>query len=182
MKVNIRGKKVLIFGLNGTGKTTLAKYISRFYKTLVLTLNGYEWVKEDVTLLQCNAIEDFKKWLSLIINKELYKKAELIIFDDFDLFFQHHFDYDVNFQNLIYRNRHLNNISIIAITRRPQNLPSKYYEVFDILVGFRIEAPNVITKLNQIYPGLGEMVKNLDNYVFIWKEIGKEPIKAKVRL
>lgn len=171
-------KKILIFGLNGTGKTHLAKYLSRFFKSGVITLNSYEWKEEDVLIFESPNIETYEFWLNQITqNSELRKNINCVIIDDFDVFFTSHLQNLKAFSDLVFRNRHLG-LTVIAITRRPQNIPTKYYEIFEILVGFTIEATNVINKLNEIYQGLGDMVKNLPykSYKFVWKEIGKPPV------
>jgi hypothetical protein len=99
------------------------------------------------------------------------------------VFFQSHLQNLPVFSELVFRNRHIGKgVTLIAITRRPQNIPTKYYEIFEHLVGFTIESTNVIQKLNEIYPNLGDMVKNLPykSYQFVWKSIGKKPFVGRV--
>jgi hypothetical protein len=178
----LKNTKILIFGLNGTGKTYLAKYLSRFFKSFVITLNPKEWIDEDVVIAECKTIDDYEFWLNQYRNK-FCSKLDCVIIDDFDVFFQSHLQSLPVFSELMFRNRHIGKgITIIAITRRIQNIPTRYYEIFEHLVGFTIESTNVIQKLNEIYDGLGDMIKALPykSYIFVWKTVGKEPFKAKV--
>jgi len=174
----LQNKKILIFGLNGTGKTYLAKHLSRYFKTFVITMNSYEWKNENVVVGECKLIEDYKFWCDFVVSNYNKLKVNLVILDDFDVFFEHHLETLPSFQNLVYRNRHMG-LSVIAITRRPQNLPAKYWEAFDILVGFTVHSPTTVQKLNQIYPSLGDMVAKLQigSYKFVWYD-GKNPPKV----
>ena len=177
-------RRILIFGLNGTGKTYLAKKLSDYFRAFVITLNPDEWKEKDVVVGECRIVDDFKFWLDALLNKSIIQKLNLncVILDDFDTYFDSHFESLPSFQNLIFRNRHIHKgVTIIAITRRPQNIPAKYYEVFDILVAFANTSPNVFKKLNEIKEGLGDLVRNLtiESHKFVWYEAGKEPIIAK---
>ena len=179
MRVSLKNKKVLICGLNGTGKTYLSKYLARHHKAFVITMNPHEWETEDVIVGKCESVNDFEYWLKSW--KVLKGTIDMIILDDFDMFFRTHLDTLKEFSDLVYRNRHYG-VSVIAITRRPQNIPTKYYEIFEVLAIFTLESPTAIEKFNQIYNGLGELVKQLPykSYKFVWKEIGQEPKIMKV--
>jgi hypothetical protein len=182
---NLLNRRILIFGLNGSGKTHLAKKLSDFFRAFVITLNPDEWKEKDVIVGECKTIDDIKFWLDSLISKNIVKKLNLncVILDDFDVYFDSHFEALPSFQNLIFRNRHIHKgVTVIAITRRPQNIPAKYYETFDILVAFANSSPNVFKKLNEIKEGLGDLVKTLtvESHKFVWFEIGKEPIVMKV--
>jgi len=181
----LRNRRILIFGLNGTGKTYLARKLSDYFNTFVITLNPNEWKDKPVIVGECKSLDDFKFWLDFLVLKNNITKLKIncIILDDFDTYFTSHFESLPSFQNLIFRNRHIGDgLTIIAVTRRPQNIPARYYETFDILVAFANQSTNVFDKLNQLKEGLGDLVKTLtvESHRFVWFEIGKEPKVMKV--
>jgi len=181
----LRNRRILIFGLNGTGKTYLARKLSDYFNTFVITLNPDEWKDKDVLIGECKSLDDFKFWLDFLISKRnvIKLKINCIILDDFDTYFSSNFETLPSFQELVFRNRHIGDgLTIIAVTRRPQNIPTRYYETFDILVAFATQAPNVFRKLDEMKEGLSNLVKSLtiESHKFIWYEIGKKPILAKI--
>jgi hypothetical protein len=174
----LQNKKTLVFGLNHTGKTFAVKYLSQFFKTFVITRTPEEWNDTKAYVGKCIADADFEFWMDQYI-KRFSKMFNCVILDDFDTFFSSHLDSSPAFSTLMFRNYHIEKgVTIFAITRRPQNLPTKYYEIFENIMAFSIEAPNVIQKLNQICENFGEMVKSIPygSYQFYFKSIGNAPV------
>lgn len=186
------GKKIAIIGLTGTGKTTLAKYISRKFATLVYTPHiarvgeeiKTEWDDEDVMVfLWEDFYNDFSLACKFVKEKALERKLEMFVIDEFDLLYRNNFEVSKEFLDLSINHRHYNNLSIVGITRRPQNIPTTFFEECHILFIFTTEAPNVVQKLNNIYPKLGDMARNLKKHEFIVKIAGKEPfVSEPIRL
>ncbi len=194
MKLNredLKGKKITIMGLTGTGKTTLAKYIAKKFKTLVYTPHitkigdqiKSEWDKENVFLYYPeNFYDDFPIVCDFVKKKANEGKIDLFVIDEFDMLYRNNFQVDQSFIDLSINHRHYGNLSILAITRRPQNIPTTFFEECHFLFIFGIESPNVVQKLNSIYPKLGDMARSLTGHDFIVKERGKEPFITRLKL
>lgn len=180
-------KNMLIGGLHQSGKTYLAKYISKIgnYKTLVFSPYEEEWINENVYYVKTNDyVKDFPKWCKNIINMAKKDEINLVIFDDADMLFRSHLDTSPELRTLVTGNSHFGSkgLGIIWITKRPQDIPTRIYNLCQIIAFFPMESPQVIKLLNNIYDGLGDTVKMLKwgTYEFILKKLGEKPIKVKV--
>ena len=182
MKIDLTKKKMIIAGIQGSGKTFLAKSLSKPYKVMVYTPYFEEWKNEDVILVQHkDFVLDYPFWCSQAIKFSKAKKINLFITDDADILFKHHFDTSQELRQMVIGHKHFN-LSLIFVTRRLQDIPTRIYGTMEYFALFTIEEPNTIRKLNEIYEGLGDMTKNLpyQSYQFVLKEIGKKPIVVKV--
>ncbi|MEM5867226.1 MAG: ATP-binding protein [Candidatus Aenigmatarchaeota archaeon] len=182
MLINLKNKKMLIAGIQGTGKTYLAKFLSKPFKTMVYTPYLEEWKDEKVVLVRYkDFVQDYPFWCSQAIKFAKAKKINLFITDDADILFRHHFDTSQELREMVIGHRHYG-LALIFVTRRIQDIPTRIYGIMEFFALFTIEEPNAIAKLNQFYDGLGDLVKSLPykSYQFILKEIGKKPVRCKV--
>ena len=176
-------KKILIAGLTGSGKTEAAKYFGKQFKTVVYTPHRKEWTKENVYIYKGNFLNDIEPFINNRIKWGKKKLIRYVIIDESDLLFSNKSKIGTGFKDFIINHRHYG-LGLIMITRRPQNLPTQIYEEFHHMLLFPFESPNVTKKLNNIYDGLGDMVKRLkfDDHKFILKTIGEPPIISKIKL
>ena len=181
--VDFSNQKVIICGLQGSGKTTLAKKMVMNKRAMVYTPHLDEWedMPNNIILYKhknfYSDIEDFLR-LAKKLGKE--HKIDGIVIDEFDMIFKSNYDVNkIDIMNDIVLNHRHYNIFLIGITRRPQDIPAKIFESSKYIISFALQSPNAIKKFNEIYPGMGEMIKNLDFYKreFVLKEIAKEPLK-----
>jgi len=182
LNLNLTNKKIIIAGIQGTGKTYLVKYLSRFFNAVVYSPYYDEWKDEDVVYIKAkDFVSEFPSWCSKVKALALKKKVNLFIIDDADLLFKHHFDVSKEFRDLHIGHRHYG-LAIAYVTRRIQDIPTKIYGSCEFLALFSIESPQAIDLLNRFHEGLGDRVKAIPygSYQFLLKEIGKEPILAKV--
>ena len=179
---DLKEKKMVIMGLTGTGKTTLAKFIAKKFKTLVYTPHKYEWLNEDVYLyVPDDFYNDFSYVVDFVKKKAKEGKIDLLVIDEMDLLIRNNYQIENNFLDLLINHRHYG-LSILGITRRLQNIPTQFYEECHFLFVFAIQSPNAIKKLNDIDGKIGDMAKNLKGHDFIVKKQGEEPFITRLKL
>lgn len=192
-KEDLKEKKSLIIGLTGSGKTELAKVISRPLKTMIYTphitkLPGgkikSEWMDQDVTIyLWDNYKADMEGFCLMVKNEAIKGNIEHVVFDELDLLTRTNFDIPESFFDLLINHRHFGRLSITGIARRPQSTPTAFYEEIHNIYIFNTESPNATKKLNSIFEGLGDKAKTLQKYEFIFKQSGNPDMPVqKLRL
>lgn len=186
MKIDLktRYKRTVIIGMGGTGKTELVKMVTKqFRNPLVYGVYPEEWEKESdkVTIFipKDFTIETFDRFVGKLINTQSNpdSKHDALIVDDADLFFDSNFIKKSNINRLFISMRQLG-LSIILISKRPQNLSTKTYENADYVIVFAVEGINVKKYLHNLHEDMEELMEKLsvDEHNFIVKEAGKKPI------
>lgn len=183
MKIDINNPvKICIIGMQGAGKTELVKkLVKQFKKPLVYGVYPEEWKNEDVVIYKpsdfsINAFEKFS--FDLIQLQTKNKTYDCLIIDDADLFFnKNSLSLFPNINRLIISQRQLK-LSLIFISKRPQNLSTKIYENSDYIFIFAVEGVNVKKYLLNLHDEMINLLGFLsrEKHNFILKEIGKEPI------
>ena len=180
-KEQLTAKKITVLGIQGSGKTYLAKYISQSYKSFVYSPHYKEWDDTKVYAYAIDSVKqfitDFPSMCAKIKELALSGKINMFIIDEADLLFKSNYDINDALNDLVLSHRHYG-LALMFITRRPQDIPTKIMETCHFIFAFALEGDNAIKKLNNIRSGFGESVKTLkDNeFKFYIKEIGKEPI------
>lgn len=185
-KVQLKNKKILITGLGGRGKTYLAHEFSRFFKCLVYTqhkddIKKYWGADPNITIASPKSfIKDFPFWCLIAKLMAENHKIDMFIVDDSDAIFKSHFDTCQELSDLTVNNWHYG-LGMMFLSRRPQDLPTKVYNAFEILCLFSIDAPQAIKILNDYSAGLGDQVKALpyESHEFYYKHVGQEPVRLK---
>jgi len=178
----IKNKKIVISGIQGSGKTTLAKNIARRFRTAVYTPHRYEWQNENVVIFKFDDfVSDFGFFCSKVKEFAKEKKIDCFIVDEFDLLVKNFFSVNSEFFDLWVNHRHYG-LTIVVVTRRLQDLTTRIYNTAEFLCLFKIESPQVRELLNKVSDGLGDAVQKLDYFEFIVKQIGKEPRRVKLKL
>jgi len=181
--MDFSNQKVVICGLQGSGKTTLAKKLVMNKRTLVYTPHLDEWedMPDNIILYKWrNFYTDVEEFLKIAKKLGLKREIDGVVIDEFDMLFKSNWDINkIEILNDITINHRHYNLFVIGITRRPQDVPSKIFESSKYIISFALQSPNAIRKFNEIYTKMGDMIKKLDYYKheFLIKEIAKEPIK-----
>ena len=163
--MDLKGKKMLIFGLNGSGKTVWAKkQIRDNFKQPLIWCNPEhikDWDKEPrgfiyspTAMSEQGELLELKEFITGLKRVQTdttgnYKPYDCVVFDDFDSI--------VNRQSLPYELKDLNannrvwkDLTVIFIIRRPEQLNTDIVETCHYLVAFAIEGENTLSKLKNI--------------------------------
>lgn len=188
-KLNIKndGSKIAVLGLQGSGKTYFTKKLLKIYKhPVVFQVNKDDNYQQDkgVLVYQAETPNEFFKFINFIhpiIKKqaqEKTKKIDCLVIDEADLYLSNNFVVNGNdlFNDLVANHRHYG-ISMIFISRRPQDISTKVLESCKYLIIFPLQGANAKKKLNDIYSNMGNLVYKLKykEYSFIFKKIGEAP-------
>ena len=178
---NIKNHKIIICGLQGSGKTYFSKKIVRELglKCLVFSPHRHDFIKEpDNFIFYSNStkdnIEDFCRQAIQLGKKGL---INCVLIDEFDMLFKNNFDVGKNATDIFANHRHYG-LAIIGITRRPQDIPTYFVESAKYVVSFSIQGENARKKFNNLYRGMGDMViedLTYKNYDFVIKKIAEPP-------
>lgn len=187
---DLKDQKFCIFGLQGSGKTYLAKHIleNEFKKPMIYVVHNEDFKdtraarwnppKDRDGLLVGGKMleEDFNLFIRQAIKFGKQKKIDLVVIDEADMFFQWNYNISGVMNDLVLNHRHYN-LSVCFISRRPQDIPTKIVESSKALFVFSLEGDNAYKKLRNINPELEEKVKTLKHkdYHFVVKEVGKAP-------
>jgi len=181
--MEIKPHKLIICGLQGSGKTYKARELIKNYKTLIISPHKHDFkdFENDKTkyYMYCDNGKDLETILEKV-NKLLKTKKwyiDGILIDEADMFFSSNYDVKPNLNDFIINHRH-KNVFLILITRRPQDIPSKIFESSKYIIIFSLQGANIQKKFNDMYKGLGDMILqlNYEKHEHILKEIGKSPI------
>lgn len=179
----LRGRKWCDYGIQGSGKTELAKRIinEQFAnRTLVITPSGqrYEWENAAVKCfyMGVHTIEELENAAKFVKTKAQQGKIKLLLIDEADLWLKHNFDLTPQLNELITSHRHFD-LSIGFITRRPQDIPTVVTESSYAHFIYKMEGVNALNKLENMHPAMRELMQKIDypKHNFIVKELGKEP-------
>lgn len=183
--VDLRKQKTTICGLQGSGKTYLAKHLIRKkdLKVLVYSPHKHDFKGESDNFIYYkydsfkDDIEQFLKY-----GKKLCQKDQIdgVLIDEMDMVFKNIHDIKAGSTDVFVNHRHYN-MTLIGITRRPQDIPAYYFESGGNVISFALQGSNVRKKFEKVYKGMGKMVcrdltyKRESPNPFVVKEIGKKP-------
>lgn len=170
--INLVGMRACIFGLPGSGKTTLAKHLLKQYpKHFIYDYHGE--YKDCSEAQHCKhykpmsiAVEEFNK----VIDFAMLQDVDLIAIDEANIFCPNRIPLCDAMRKLNDTNRHLRNekgIGFICIARRPVQLHTDLVELAHYLFIFGLKGKNDRQYLNSLVEGLGDAVAQLCPFHFI---------------
>lgn len=183
MTLKINNQKLMVMGLQGSGKTHYSREIIKRnnYNVLVYSPHQHDFKNEPDNFIYFkfyDFVKDFEGFCKYAIELGKQKLIDGVLIDEFDLILKNNYDLKQNTTDLFINHRHYN-VFLIAVSRRPQDIPAKIFESAKYMVCFALQGENVKTKFNNIYKGFGDMILNLnyETHEYIFKEIGKPPRK-----
>jgi len=195
-----KGHKIMISGVQGTGKTNMARYlITRISNHAVALRNvtHYDAMPDKLmTLIDRDRAEDDGEQLeriakTLVTQYEAWlddngdkPKIDTLVVDEAEMFFDHVASLKPYVKELMMKHRHYG-ITIIMITRRPQDVASYVNESSKFKIIYYIDGVNVKKYISSLHEDMDEYLDSLDldSYEYILKEMGKPPkVSEKVPL
>lgn len=174
------GKKILVTGIQGSGKTYYTKwFIKKYFKKTITYRVTSDFDKENVYLYrpaENQVLGEFKEFGKHVRNLAKDGKISCCVVDEADLFFHNNFEISEEWNDLILMHRHYG-LTIIFITRRPQDVPTRMVESCHHIFIFKLEGANAKKKFQAIDPRIVDLMEKLDydRHNFIWKQLGEVP-------
>lgn len=194
MKFDIKAQKLMIVGINGSGKSNAGYYIAskQFRRFILLTPHQEDLKTAPKNAIPVLAVDLDEKELDSIfeVAKQLAneRKIDGIMVDDLDVFIKDEADLKKcpHLKDALINHRHWgkknkedkNGLGIIFMSRRPQNVPASLFEICEYNMIFSSPtSDNVKRKYNAIHEGLYEQVQTLKykEYKFVVKKVGEVP-------
>ena len=167
--ISLRGKTFVVFGLRGTGKSTLVNYIANQFKTKALVYDTLNEVPQDAsydsyTPINRYNVGEVETIIKTVIESRAYR---LFIIDEANRFCPSKPNplppmvADLNDQCRHY------NIGVGYVARRPTQLNQDLTELADYVFIFHLKGKNDINYLNDLSMGLGDAVLALKPFHFV---------------
>jgi DNA polymerase III delta prime subunit len=185
---DLKGKKIFVGGIQGSGKTEFAKYLikNKFKLAIGLRLtpdfddiknihlvNPTKDLLNTFEALCSSLVNEGSKFMNGEIKKTTY---DVLVIDEADLLFRNSADLGTNARKIMLMHRHFG-LSVILITRRPQDIPSTIQESCFLQIYFKLEGKNIKQRLDGIHPDLMNKINELNyhKHNFIIKYLGESP-------
>ena len=174
MLPDITNKRGVIFGLQGSGKTELGKYLTRTIRGHFVYDVHHEYKGFNRYLVE-NKRPDLRNKndpaileLNNVVNQVVLKSGQvrLLTLDEANRYCPNHYPLPASILVLNDDNRH-DRIGFISIARRPAQLNTDLTELAHYLFIFTLTGRNDYSFLEDTAIGLGDAVKKLKEFWFI---------------
>lgn len=177
---DINGKRFVIFGLQGSGKTVLARILLKTVKDSLVYDVHHEYPGFTRYLVQYKQVQTHKPddpaiWeLNNLVNRIVIGsgKIRLFVMDEANRYCPNHYPLPSSILQLNDDQRH-DRIGFGSIARRPAQLNTDLVELAHYLFIFRLTGRNDYKFLEDIAVGLGDGVKALEDHHFMIVDPGR---------
>lgn len=184
VELNLKGKRVCVFGLQGSGKTIWTKNMALRYRTLVIDILGeyntqnYFVVRPEAKQLGPQLAGEFQQAMDEYVFSKKYQWDMLVIDEASQYFPPKPAPLHPAMMRLNDFNRHMG-LAFTCVARRPTQLHSDLTELAHYNIFFKLTGLNDMKRLRDMYPGLDAAVFSLGPREFIVYETGKRFYKCK---
>ncbi len=181
--MKFKNTKICIVGIQGSGKTELAKFIaSRFKNSLWFLVNLDDIVgmpsNVETIMAEEKTIQELNRLCKVVIELAKQDKINCFVIDEADMFLNRFKPLPKYLNDLVINHRHYG-LALIFITRRPQDIHAKIVESSHHLFIFAMpNSDNIERKMKAIDKDLLMEMERLsvEEHNFIYKGIHKKPI------
>lgn len=184
MKAKLSNVKTTVMGIQGSGKTELAKQLTKQFKKPVwylVNLDDLDNMPNHVAVIKAERrnLEELEIIIGRLLQLAKQGKVDAIFIDEFDMFLNTNHDINnyPNINDLVINHRHYK-LAVIGITRRPQDIPTKYIESCEHMFVFALpNSDNTHRKFKSMDKDFEILLTQLtkDNHKFIYKQLGYKP-------
>lgn len=182
VKMDFKGRKIDIFGIQGSGKTHFARrFIQNFKKPIVYGVHPEDFERPDVKCYlykpKGDVVAEFPTFFKNALSGAKRGRFDAIFIDEADMFFRENYELDKDMNDAVLNHRHYD-LSLVFISRRPQDLPTRIVESSHYLIIFKQEGANAMKKFDDIDVRIRPLVEQLsfERHDFVIKELGKPPV------
>lgn len=176
--MDLGGKKVSIFGIQGSGKTYLARsLLAQFRNPFVFTVHADDFKGDRCYLyVPKHPVREFEAVCTKVLELAKKRKVDAFFVDEADMFVRENYDLNPALNDLVINHRHYG-LAMFFLSRRPQDIPTKIVESSHYIFIFKLEGDNALKKFHEIDRRLPPLMERLDydRHNFIVKELGRPP-------
>ena len=176
--MDLANKKIGIFGIQGSGKTHLARELLKGFRApFIYRITGdFDNLDNAVIFKQTDKYLDLDLFLDTAKRLGQNGKIDALVLDEADLFLTESRINQGLMNELILMHRHFN-LAFILISRAPQDIPRKVFESCHYIINFKLDAPLVKRKFEDLHEDYKVLMPQLDfnRHNFIIKELGMPP-------
>jgi len=179
MRFDFVNKKIGVFGIQQSGKTHFARELLKCFRApFVYRLTGdFDNVENAIIFKQTDKYGDLDLFLATAKRLGTAGKIDAVVLDEFDLFATESRLSQGLLNEMILMHAHFN-LSIVLLSRRPQDIPSKVFESCHIIVNFIIDGPAAKRKFIDLHADYETLMPHLqfEKHNYILKELGRPPL------
>ena len=165
-KLDLKGKRVCIVGLQGSGKSYLTKYLLRNFKKVFIIdpMNEYQIVDKDKNRIRIVIKEDFIP--DIVYDTIENTNLDLLLVDEISRYAPSRKSHNLRLRNFADACRHAGT-TFIGVARRPGQVFTDYVELAHYIFIFRLRGRNDSIWLANQAADLPTTVHGLEQYHFV---------------
>lgn len=172
-------KKVIVLGTGGSGKTEFSKDLWKKFKTpIAYDINGdFKGLPGGVAYNPEDIDGEFLGFLGMYKQINEKRHVDAIFFDDADAYINYQIASSPIFKDLVVRHRNKYKVTLVFISKRPQNLPTLVVENAHTLVVYKMEGFNALNRLKDVDTRIEPMLDEVYTKPYSWilKKEGQPP-------
>lgn len=182
VSISLKGSQTAIFGLKGSGKSNWLQFVLDQHADKYQNHIMYDVCREHDSLnryIPSNRVgEEAEAELDgvlgqLVVNQDREYRPELVAVEEVSRFCSPNSRPPGNMYELVDLNRHYG-VGMLTIGRRPAQIHTDLTELADNVIIFKLTGKNDYRRLEAEVEGLGDAVRSLNEYEYVYLGKGRE--------